>query len=272
MPTRRPLRSCALLSFALFGLTACPSKTDSSPREAYDYELSLDASVALPKDAPPPVLVVSGKEVGKLGSPLGLSLPADKLLTNAAVLLRVESTCGPVDMPAELSLTRDREERDRGAEGAIKSDVKLAKPLELARVYLDNVQGKQKAELLFGKQTRALEPGQRHKGELVLGACSEAKKVSIGGKELGALSTAEGKATLVDAAGSSCYEAAFVLYRTDPSQGAPSGAKEQPVRYAGQRVYEIAVPDYFLENPPQSKQTKDELHVDRVLRHAPCGR
>jgi hypothetical protein len=251
---------------------ACPGKPDAAPRDAYEYRLSLDASVALPKDTPAPTLIVSGKEVGKLGSPLTLTRPAAEWLTNAAVLLRIESTCGPIDLPAELSLTRDREERDRGGEGAISSDVKLAKPLQTARVYLDNVQGKQKVELVFGKLPRSIEPGQRWKGELVLGTCPEAKKVSIGGKELGVLSTAEGKATLVDAAGSSCYESAFVLYRTDPSKGAPPGASDAPTRHAGKRVHEIGVPDYFLENPPQSKQTKDELHVDRVLRHAPCGR
>lgn len=248
----------------------CPEKV-AAPRDSYTYEVSLDASVGLPEGIDQVALVVSGKEVGKLGTKLSFDFPSDKFLTSAAIALRVPSTCGPIDLPADVTMMRDTEEKLRQSEGPISTDIKLQKPLELARVFLDNVQSDAKAEVSIGKLARTLEPGKKWRGEVVLGSCAEAKKLTMAGKDLGELSTAEGKATLVDVSGKSCYESALVLYATDPSKP-PPGASDKPTRYAGKRAYEIDPPEYFIENPPQSKQTKDALHVDRVLRHAPCGR
>jgi hypothetical protein len=248
----------------------CPERS-AAARDGYTYEVSLDASVGLPEGTGPVSLLVSGKEVGKLGSKLSFELPGDRFLTSAAIALRVPSTCGPIDLPADVTMTRDIEERERPSEGPLRTELELQKPLELALVYLDNVQNDAKAEVSLGKLVRALEPGKKWRGQVVLGSCPEAKKLTIAGKALGELSTAKDKATLVDASGKSCYESALVLYATADSK-APPGANSPPARYAGKRAYEIGPPEYFMENPPQSKQTTDALHVDRVLRHAPCGR
>jgi hypothetical protein len=261
--------AAALLSCASL-LTGCPEKA-AAPRDSYTYEVSLDASVGLPEGVDQVALVVSGKEVGKLGAKLSFDFPGDKFLTSAAIALRIPTTCGPVDLPADVTMTRAIEERDRPSEGPLRTDIKLQKPLELAQVFIDNVQNDAKAEVSIGKLARTLEPGKKWRGQVVLGSCPEAKKLSVGGKAVGELSTTKGKATLVDASGKSCYESALVLYVTDRASRR-RGASDQPTRYAGKRAYEIDPPEYFIENPPQSKQTKDELHVDRVLRHAPCGR